>query len=212
MTEQTMFRIAFVILLAGILAMRGYFMWKVRRAGERLMPDREAVEREGGSAVLALRIVVFLIFMAFLVMYIVGMAWIDFFSFPLPAWLRWTGFALGLLSLAFWTWTQVALDTRWSAQLQLRAEHQLVTGGPYARIRHPLYAAMFAWAIALALLTANWLFVALAVLSIAGTLVRVPKEERMMLEAFGDEYQAYMQRTGRFLPKLRGMDDEPGTG
>jgi protein-S-isoprenylcysteine O-methyltransferase Ste14 len=31
---------------------------------------------------------------------------------------------------------------------------------------------------------------------------RVPKEERMMLEAFGDEYKAYMQRTGRYLPKF----------
>jgi protein-S-isoprenylcysteine O-methyltransferase Ste14 len=77
-----------------------------------------------------------------------------------------------------------------------------VTSGPYARIRHPLYAAMFAWAIALALLTANWIFVALTVLTIAGTLVRIPKEEQMMLEAFGDEYKATMQRTGRFFPKF----------
>jgi protein-S-isoprenylcysteine O-methyltransferase Ste14 len=41
----------------------------------------------------------------------------------------------------------------------------------------------------------------LAALSIAGTVVRVPKEEQMMLEAFGDEYMVYMQRTGRFFPK-----------
>ena len=201
MTQGAMFRIAFLVLLMGILAMRVYFMVKVRRAGERLMPDQGAVEREGGGSVLALRIIVFLIFLAFLVMYIIGMAWIDLFSFPLPAWLRWVGFALGLLSLAFWTWTQAALDTQWSAQLQLREEHHLVTSGPYSRIRHPLYAAMFAWAIALALLTANWIFVGLAVLSIAGTIARVPKEEQMMLEAFGDEYRTYMQRTGRYFPK-----------
>jgi len=202
MIPESVYRTAFLILLVGILAMRGYFMWKVRRAGERLMPGQGAVEREGGHAVFVLRVVVFLVFIAFLVMYIAGMAWIDVFSFPFPAWLRWAGFALGLLSLAFWTWTQVALDIQWSAQLQLRKEHHLVTSGPYARIRHPLYAAMFAWAIALALLTANWLFVALAALSIAGTMVRVPKEEKMMIEAFGDEYKAYIQRTGRYFPKL----------
>jgi protein-S-isoprenylcysteine O-methyltransferase Ste14 len=202
MIPESVYRTVFLILLVGMLAMRGYFMLKVRQAGERLMPDQGAVEREGGRAVFVLRVVVFLVFIAFLVMYIVGMAWIDVFSFPFPAWLRWAGFALGLLSLAFWTWTQVALDTQWSAQLQLRKEHHLVTSSPYARIRHPLYAAMFAWAIALALLTANWLFVALAALSIAGTVVRVPKEEKMMLEAFGNVYKAYMQRTGRFFPKL----------
>jgi protein-S-isoprenylcysteine O-methyltransferase Ste14 len=109
---------------------------------------------------------------------------------------------LGILSVIFWTSTQVALDTQWSAQLQLRQEHYLVTTGPYARIRHPLYLAMFVWAAALGLLTANWIFIAVAVLSIAGTMVRIPKEEQMMIEAFGDEYKAYMARTGRFIPKL----------
>jgi len=202
MTTESTFRLAFIILLAALFAMRFYFMLKVRRSGGRLMPDQKAVEREGGRGILILRMAVFFLLMALLVMYIIGMKWIDAFSFPLPVWLRWAGFGLGILNVIFWTWTQVALDTQWSAQLQLRQEHHLVTSGPYARIRHPLYSAMFGWAAALGLLTANWIFVAMAVLSIAGTMVRIPKEEQMMLEAFGDEYKAYMQRTGRFLPKL----------
>jgi protein-S-isoprenylcysteine O-methyltransferase Ste14 len=61
---------------------------------------------------------------------------------------------------------------------------------------------MLGWVAALALLTANWIFVGLAALSIAGLVGRIPKEEEMMLEAFGAEYQAYMQRTGRFFPRL----------
>jgi protein-S-isoprenylcysteine O-methyltransferase Ste14 len=181
--------------------MRFYFMIKVRRAGERLMPDDQAVRREGGRGVFIIRVVAFILLMVFLVMYSIGMKWIDAFFFPLPAWLRWVGFGFGLLSVAFWTWTQIHLDTQWSAQLQLRKEHHLVTTGPYARIRHPLYSAMFGWAAALGLLTANWIFVAMAVLSIAGTVARVPKEEQMMIEAFGDEYKSYMQHTGRFFPK-----------
>jgi len=202
MTTETIFRIAFLVLLAALFAMRGYFMIKVRRAGERLMPDDQAVRREGGRGVFIIRVVVFVLLIVFLVMYIIGMKWIDLFSFQLPAWLRWAGFGLGLLSVAFWTWTQIHLDTQWSAQLQLRQEHHLVTSGPYARIRHPLYSAMFGWAVSLGLLTANWIFVAMAVLSIAGTMARIPKEEQMMLEAFGDEYKAYIQRTGRFFPRL----------
>jgi hypothetical protein len=43
---------------------------------------------------------------------------------------------------------------------------------------------------------------ALARLAAAGILWRVPKEEQMMVEAFGDEYKAYMRRNGRFFPKL----------
>jgi len=61
---------------------------------------------------------------------------------------------------------------------------------------------MFGWAIALSLLTANWIFVAMCLLSIIGTVARVPKEEQMMIEAFGDGYREYMKRTGRFFPKF----------
>jgi protein-S-isoprenylcysteine O-methyltransferase Ste14 len=202
MNSENTFRIAFLILLVALLAMRFYFMIKVRRAGERLMPDVQAVKREGGYAVYIMRVVVFILLIIYLVMYMIGMKWIDLFTFLLPAWLRWAGFGLGLVSVAFWMWTQFYLDTQWSAQLQLRKDHQLIITGPYARMRHPLYSAMFAWATALALLTANWIFVAFAVFSIAGTVVRVPKEEKMMIEAFGDGYKTYIQRTGRYFPKL----------
>jgi protein-S-isoprenylcysteine O-methyltransferase Ste14 len=112
------------------------------------------------------------------------------------------GFALGILSVAFMIWTQLTLDTQWSAQLHLRKDHHLIKTGPYARIRHPLYASTFGWGIALSLLTANWIFIAVSVLAIAGLVVRIPKEEQMMIEAFGDEYTSYMQRTGRFFPKF----------
>jgi protein-S-isoprenylcysteine O-methyltransferase Ste14 len=61
---------------------------------------------------------------------------------------------------------------------------------------------MFGWCIALSLLTANWIFVAVCALSAGGLLWRVPKEEKMMIEAFGEEYKVYMQRTGRFFPRI----------
>jgi protein-S-isoprenylcysteine O-methyltransferase Ste14 len=200
MVTEAIYRTAFLILLGALLAMRAYFMIKVRRSGGRIMPDEQAVQREGGQGVLIFRVVAFFALMTFLVMYFTGAAWIDLFSFYLPGWLRWAGFVLGIFSVAFWTWTQVTLDTQWSAQLRLTKDHHLVTTGPYARLRHPLYTAIFGWCAALSLLTANWIFVAVCVLSIAGLAWRAPKEEQMMIEAFGDEYKAYMQRTGRFFP------------
>jgi len=202
MINESVFRIAFLVLIAALLIMRVFFMIRVRLAGERLIPGREAVEREGGKGVLIMRILGFFAILAFLVMYIIGMPWIDSFLFNLPGWLRWAGFALGLPSVIFWTWTQVTLDTQWSAQLQLTKDHHLITTGPYASIRHPLYTSMFGWCIALSLLTANWIFTAISVFSISGLVWRIPKEEQMMLDAFGDEYKDYIQRTGRFFPKL----------
>lgn len=123
-------------------------------------------------------------------------------DFTLPAWLRWLGFAIGLVSIALTLWTQLELGRQFSPQLQLRPEHQFITGGPYARIRHPLYTAVDGFGLALALVSANWLFVAFFILSLLGLWFRVPNEERMMVDQFGEEYKAYMQRTGRFLPKI----------
>ena len=202
MNTETVFRFAYFVLFLMLAAMRIYFMVKVRRSGGRIMPDEGAIKREGGRGVFVIRVIGFFAVMIFLVMYFLGATWIDVFMFTLPAWLRWVGFCIGVINVAFWTWTQVMLDTQWSAQLQLTKGHHLITTGPYARIRHPLYAGMFGWCVALSLLTANWIFVAVCVLFILGLLWRIPKEEQMMIEAFGDQYKAYMQRTGRLFPKL----------
>jgi protein-S-isoprenylcysteine O-methyltransferase Ste14 len=200
MITESIFRTAFWVLFGGLLVMRAYFSLRVRWAGERVMPDREAVEREG-RGMFAVRVVAFFLLIAWLVLYAINPLWMRVLSIPLPGWLRWAGFALGLAGLALWTWTQAALGKEWSPQLQLREEHHLVTTGPYARVRHPLYTAMFGVVTAFALVTANWVFAVLAVAAIPGLVARVPREEQMMIEEFGEEYRAYMQRTGRFLPK-----------
>jgi protein-S-isoprenylcysteine O-methyltransferase Ste14 len=200
MTTESIFRVVFWVLFAGVLIMRIYFALRVRRAGERVMPDRQAIEREG-RGMFAVRVLMFLILLAWLVLYAIYPPWMEALSVPFPGWLRWLGFALGLASLGFWAWTQVALGKEWSPQLQLREEHHLVTTGPYARIRHPLYTAMIGYGTSLALVTANWVFVVFAVAAIAGLFARVPKEEQMMIKEFGEEYRAYMQRTGKFFPK-----------
>lgn len=200
MTTESVFRFAFWVLFAGVFVMRIYFALRVRRAGEQVMPDRKAIESEG-RAMFAVRVLMFFLLLAWLVLYAINLPWMGVLSIPFPGWLRWAGFAMGLASLGFWTWVQVALGKEWSPQLQLREEHHLVTTGPYTRIRHPLYTAMLGYGASLALVTANWVFVVLAVAVIAGLFARIPKEEQMMIMGFGEEYKAYMQRTGRFIPK-----------
>lgn len=202
MTNEAVYRMAFLVLFMLLLAMRIYFMIRVRRAGGRIMPDEGAIQREGGRVVFILRVIGFFALMAFLIMYIAGMKWIDAFLFPLPPWMRWVGFAVGVISVIFWTWVQQVLDVQWSAQLQLSKNHHLITSGPYARIRHPLYAGLFGWCVALTLLTANWIFTAICVLVFIGLLWRIPREEKMMIDAFGDEYRTYMQHTGRLFPRF----------
>jgi protein-S-isoprenylcysteine O-methyltransferase Ste14 len=53
------------------------------------------------------------------------------------------------------------------------------------------------------LLTANWSIGVTGLLVMLLLVVRTPKEEQMLIEQFGDEYRAYMARTGRFVPRTR---------
>lgn len=196
MNSEGTFRLAFCALLGVALLMRLWFTIRVRRAGERLMPDKAAIRREGWRTH-----VIFLLFLALIVLLARNPYWNPKLSFPLPFWLRWAGVALGPASLGLWIWTHVALGTLWSIPLQLRTQHRLVTTGPYLRIRHPMYTAILAWATSLGLVIGNWVPIIIAVGGAVILVIRVPREEQMMLERFDDEYREYMKKTGRFLPK-----------
>ena len=200
MSSEGTFRIAFWVLLGLTILMRIGFAIRVCRAGERLLPDQAAIRREGWR-IYAIRSLGFLLIVGLIVLLARNPSWWRRLDFPLPFWLRWAGFALGLASLGLWTWTHVALGTLWSAQLQLRANHRLVTCGPYSQVRHPMYAAILVWATSLGFVMANWVPIIFAVSAGLLLVVRVPREEQMMLEQFGDEYREYMNRTGRFIPK-----------
>lgn len=115
--------------------------------------------------------------------------------------LAWIGLFPGLGSLWLFWRTHRDLGRNWSVSLEVREKHQLVTGGVYRYVRHPMYSAFFLWALAQFLLLPNWV-AGLSGLVGFGILYsfRVGREERLMLEAFGDEYRAYMARTARIVP------------
>jgi protein-S-isoprenylcysteine O-methyltransferase Ste14 len=131
--------------------------------------------------------------------------WLNFANYPLPAWARWLGlvFLVGALWV-FWKAHQ-DLGRNWSPSLQIREGHTLTTHGLYQYIRHPMYASQWLWVIAQVLLLPNWLAgVGGLLLFLPMYFTRVPVEEQMMLAQFGEQYRAYMQRTGRVVPRLGG--------
>jgi protein-S-isoprenylcysteine O-methyltransferase Ste14 len=201
MNSELVFRIAFFVVLGLMLIVRMVFNVIVQKSGERIMPDREAIHREG-VGMFALRFVMFFVLITVLVLYAIRHPWMNALDFNLPPWLRWLGFVIGLLSVALITWVELELGRQYSPQLQLRQEHHLVTSGPYTRIRHPLYLAVDCFGLSLALISANWLFAAFFALGLVLLFYRIPREEQMLIDQFGDDYRDYMQHTGRILPKF----------
>ncbi|MEM9621848.1 MAG: protein-S-isoprenylcysteine O-methyltransferase [Pseudomonadota bacterium] len=102
----------------------------------------------------------------------------------------------------FWR-SHADLGHNWSFTLEIREDHGLITRGIYTRIRHPMYAAIFLLYGAQALFIHNWI-AGLSGLVAFGLMyvIRVPIEEAMMREQFGEAYDEYCTQTGRMLPRL----------
>lgn len=136
--------------------------------------------------------------------------WLDFAHVGLPEWARWGGAAIVVAGVWYFWRTHVALAQNWTPLLEVREGNTLVTTGPYRLVRHPMYSSSFVIDAGFALLSANWL-VATTLLAGMAVLyaVRVNDEETLMLDAFGDEYRAYMDRTGRLAPRLSALLERP---
>jgi protein-S-isoprenylcysteine O-methyltransferase Ste14 len=108
--------------------------------------------------------------------------------------------------LAFVLWGRLALGRMFfvstSFGAQLYANHQLVTHGPFAIVRHPMYSGLIAAGIGSLLIYQTWTTVAFAVFA-PFVLFRARREEQALAVEFGEEWQAYCCRVPRFLPPLR---------
>jgi len=143
------------------------------------------------------------------------LAWVGFFvpliwvaspAFSFAEYPLGTGpFIGGVMCLVIGLWlfyrSHADLGTNWSITLEVREQHRLITRGVYRRIRHPMYLALVLYSVGQALVIPNWV-AGPANLIVFATLLalRVRAEERMMGEAFGDEYAVYSARTKRLVP------------
>ena len=125
-----------------------------------------------------------------------------FANYSLPIWTVLVGAILQIPYLWLFWRSHDDLGRNWSPGLEIRAEHRLVTNGIYARIRHPMYAAIWCAALSQPLLLHNWIAGPLVIVAFAVMyFTRVPKEEAMMRDIFGQDYDTYVAQTGRLWPK-----------
>ena len=101
-------------------------------------------------------------------------------------------------------WSDWALGQLMRPHIEVMEKHELVTRGPYSRIRHPTYTGIVMMALASALVFFNVILVVgfVACLGIAYKKAVLEEELLASEDGFGQAYRDYMLKTGRFLPKL----------
>ena len=195
MSDDELFRL---ILLAGFVIFMpiGIYHRLKARTGEKL--DRR---QEGLFILITLRLVG-LAGTAGLIAYLINPACMAWATVPLPVWPRWTGVGLALIAGLLLVWMFHTLGRNLTDTVVTRKEHKLVITGPYRWVRHPLYSSAALVILGYSLAAANWFFFVAGCLMFLLLVIRTRKEEENLIARFGDDYRKYMQRTGRFVPRL----------
>ena len=197
MTNETIFRLIFILLFLSGTSVSIYY----RHRAQRQSKDDISLRQERPFIMVALRLFGLALWISVFA-YMINPAWMSWAQLPLPLWLRWTGVAVALISWGLLIWMFRSLGNNITPTVVTRKEHELVTDGPYRWIRHPLYTFATLFYISLGLMASLWLIPIMALVSFPILARRTLQEEQKLLERFGDQYQHYMHRTGRFLPRL----------
>ena len=170
--------------------------WQIKAA------DTKATQRLEPAASRILRVLIFLIAIVLLSIPRIPLPWLYFQLWPagyLPFWL---GAALTAAGLLFAVWAREHLGRNWSRSVSIKQGHELITTGPYAVVRHPIYTGILT----------GFLGMAIAISQVRGFIVfvviflvfwlKLRMEEEWMRSQFGETYATYARQTAALVPYL----------
>ena len=182
------------VLLCWLAFAASFFVWKKPPSGE----DRE---RESKSILgIALQGLAYALIWGIPRRYFTPM--FPGFGKPFEIALALLAIVLAAASVWFVAASVRALGKQWSLTARLVVGHKLVTEGPYRFVRNPIYTGMFGMLIATGLAISHWIALPAAIfVFMTGTLIRVRSEEKLLREAFGQEFESYASRTPAVIPR-----------
>jgi protein-S-isoprenylcysteine O-methyltransferase Ste14 len=149
-----------------------------------------------------LRAVVVLIVIVLLSTTRIPLRWLYLQLWPSGIWPFWIGAAVTIGGLLFAVWAREHLGSNWSRAVTIKQGHELITSGPYAVVRHPIYTGILA----------GFLGTAIALSQVRGFLgfvlvflvfwAKFRMEEEWMRSQFGETYANYAQQTAALVPYL----------
>ena len=170
--------------------------WRIRAA------DTKKTQRLEPAVAGILRILTILVAVILLSTTWIPLPWLYRLLWQPGLWPFWLGAAITVGGLLFSVWARQHLGRNWSSQVSIKQDHELITTGPYAVLRHPIYTGILA----------GFLGVAIALSEVRGFVVfvlfflmfwtKLSKEEQFMRSQFGEAYATYVRRTSALVPYL----------
>ena len=118
----------------------------------------------------------------------------------------WTGYGIGValvaLGLGYAARARRHLGANWSGTVTLKQGHSLIRSGPYRHVRHPIYTGILLAFVGSALALAEWRGVLAVLLAAVALIIKLRREERWMLQRFGNDYAEYRKASWALLPGL----------
>jgi protein-S-isoprenylcysteine O-methyltransferase Ste14 len=112
------------------------------------------------------------------------------------------GAVLVTLGLGFAIWARTHLGQYWSGAVGLKSEHRVITSGPYAFVRHPIYTGLLLAFLGTALAEDQISGLFAIVLASIACIRKLRIEETLLVHQLGEEYQTYQHRVKALIPFL----------
>lgn len=173
-----------------------FLYWQIRAAGTKTTRRLEP----GASPVM--RPLVFLIVVVLLFTTLVPLPWLYRNLWPSGIWPFWVGAALTSGGLLFAVWAREHLGRNWSRSVSIKQGHELITTGPYALVRHPIYTGILMGFLGTAIATSQIRGLICFALVFLVFWPKLRLEEEWMRSQFGETYATYAHRTAALVPYI----------
>jgi len=203
MDEATIFRFMLILLYGMFASIRIYYRTRTSVPKKEGKEQKKGLEKIGGWVGIILSVGIIGMFIS-IILYLLAPSWFLWSQLPLPVLLQTIGVIIGFSTIPLLIWTHRTLGKYYAPVLELKKKHELVTIGPYSRVRHPMYSVFILFTLSMALITVNLFVIVFAIIVISQFPFIAKQEEMMLLNQFGSIYQDYIDRTGRFFPSKKG--------
>ena len=170
--------------------------WRIKAAGTK------TTQRAESAASGMLRALAFLIVIVLLSTTRIPLPWLYLQLWPVGLWPFWLGAAVTIAGLLFSVWAREHLGRNWSRSVTIKQGHELITAGPYAVVRHPIYTGILSGFLGMAIAISQVRGFIAFVLIFLVFWIKLRMEEQWMRSQFGEAYATYAHQTAALVPYL----------